>query len=337
MSLISIPTTSEKNGVVFYHITITLPLRSLSVDRRYSEFLGLVKQLCLELGISQSDFPYRLPPKDSLFSKKSTVVLTRKAGLTEFLNKVIQDRELQNRQSVHSFLQLPLKFEFTSNLFKSADGETNDTKFVIDEDASDISSGVWLSYLRNVRYGVSELSKEGNVQSKLSNREQVMKSIKPNIEKLASALTHLALSGLIDQAELRKRTTLLKEVLKQVEDGIDFKPSGQDSAENPKEMPGTFGLCLSSPFSSKLAPAEESSKTIDKSNHELLQQQQQVHRDQDAELLQLRSIIARQREIGETINQEVTEQNELLDGFSEDVERSARKLKVARHRAKGVI
>ena len=55
-------------------------------------------------------------------------------------------------------------------------------------------------------------------------------------------------------------------------------------------------------------------------NKELLQHQVQIHQNQDKELDQLRVLIARQKQIGELINAEVEEQNEMLDRFNEEVD-----------------
>ena len=79
---------------------------------------------------------------------------------------------------------------------------------------------------------------------------------------------------------------------------------------------------------------KETPETLPLNNKELLQHQVQIHQNQDKELDQLRVLIARQKQIGELINAEVEEQNEMLDRFNEEVDYTSSKIKQARRRAK---
>ena len=78
---------------------------------------------------------------------------------------------------------------------------------------------------------------------------------------------------------------------------------------------------------------KETPETLPLNNKEL-QHQVQIHQNQDKELDQLRVLIARQKQIGELINAEVEEQNEMLDRFNEEVDYTSSKIKQARRRAK---
>ena len=86
-----------------------------------------------------------------------------------------------------------------------------------------------------------------------------------------------------------------------------------------------------------LGKASETNDTLPLNNQELLQQQIQIHKNQDQELYELRKLIQRQRELGELINTEVEEHNELLDGFEHEVENAAAKVKSARLRARKIL
>lgn len=327
MSIISIPSTTVEGKVTFYQINIRLPLRSLSVQKRYSEFVDLVGALSYELGIPASEFPYPLPPKGSVFSNKNKLVVERQNRLGEFIASVIRDRDLQNRKCVHRFLQLPQNFKFTPALFK--DDSNNDTRFLIDEDDNDIDKAQWLSHLRMVRFSLAELNKDKALSSRLESREKINKYIRPNVEKLAISLVHLSKSGEIEPLELLNRTTMLREVQAEIESVLESKGEVEHKVTNGIAPRRVFARAIEGP------PAETNA-TIELNNKELLQQQQQVHKQQDQELEQLRMIIHRQKQIGETINREVEEQNELLERFSGEVDASSDKVKLARSRARKI-
>lgn len=327
MSLIGIGSSSEKDGVTYYQIEITLPLRALTVSRRYSEFVTLVDQLCEELGISSRDFLYQLPPKGSFFSSKARLVSERKYGLSEFLNAVVRDRDLQNRKPVHDFLQLPANFKFTPAMFEDGNG-SNDNKFLIDEEPQDIDSMQWLTYLRQVRAALADIPQGDDIESRKKAREQVNKYIQPNVQKLASALSHLNQNGEIDSSEFSQRTSSLREILNETE-RLVFKRESKSKKESSPHYNFTKRL-------GKKDDAKETDETLGVSNKELLQQQQQIHKDQDQEVEELRKIIAKQREIGETIGKEVEEHNEMLDRFTDEVDASSEKMKDARARAKRI-
>lgn len=329
MLVLGIGNTSEIDGVTYYQIEIKLPLRSLSVSRRYTDFVNLVGQLSDELGISPGQFPYQLPPKGSLFTSKSKLITERKYALFEFLNHLIRDRDLQNRKPVHTFLELPSNFKFSRSMFEE-DGGNDDDKFVIDESPEEIDSKLWLSYLRQVRSALSSLPQSEDIAARATARENVNKYIQPNIQKLVSSLSYLSQTGEISAAEFSKRTSSLRELLNETERLI-FRKGADSKALDQKSPHYNF----TKRSQAKDQPVE-TKNTARLSNKELLAQQQQVHKDQDQEVEQLRKIIARQREISETIGREVEEHNEILDRFNDEVEVSSEKLKDARARAKRI-
>lgn len=328
MATISINDTSLENKVTYYHISVTLPLRSISVARRYSEFVSLVENLCSEIGISQRDFPYPLPPKGGLFNNSTKIVAERKVKLTEFLSNIVRDRDLQNRDSVHKFLGLPVSFRFTPELFKENQQDESSAKFLIDDDVADINKGQWLSYLRIVRFNASDMGKGTDLASKLAARENANKFIRPNLEKLSLSLQHLSKSGAIDHGEYSKRNNMLKEIQADVEKVV------RGEAPKVSNLPESS---LRRIFAKRDdTPPEETNTTLALNNKELLQQQKLMHQQQDQELEQLRMVIGRQRQIGEAINKEVEEQNEILDRFSNEVEASSQKVQTARTRTRRI-
>lgn len=329
MSIIFIPDYLEKNGTIYYNVNIKLPLRSISVSRRYSDFVELVTTLSDDLGLGVSEFPYKLPPKTSVFSSRKSVSELRKVLLADFLDKVVRDRDLQNRPTVHKFLQLPKNFNISRDLFKEDTESVKDTRFLITDTDTDISGDQWLLYFRIVKSSISKLDRGKTLTTRAETREKVQKYVRPNLEKLARALTNLGRSGAISKNEWNSRTARLSQIQDDVESILGNREELFQEATNARLGGRVFGKPSAD-------AARETNETVGLNDRELFQQQQQIHKEQDQEVEQLRMIIARQRQIGEAINQEVEEQNEMLDRFSEEVDHSANKLQNARARAKKI-
>ncbi|ODV67859.1 hypothetical protein HYPBUDRAFT_108721 [Hyphopichia burtonii NRRL Y-1933] len=325
--VISIPDTSIlSDGVVYYHVSLKLPLRSFTITKRYSEFDELVNQLSSDLGINTSDFPYQLPPKSSIFtsSRNENVINDRKEKLSIFLNSLIRDRDLQNNSFVHNFLQLPLNFKFNDQIFRtSSNGNANNERDLIidDKSISHINQFKWLELLRLFKYTINEYSKnyDDSINSKIATRDKVNKLIKPNLSKLRLSLSKLIQNNSISNNECQRRSLLLREVENDLSNLQDKLLSHNSVIGNPRNIP------------------QETNDTISLNNNDLLQQQQQVHKNQDQEVEQLRKIIARQRQLGESINNEVSEQNSMLDSFADQVDFSSDKIRMARKKARGIL
>lgn len=330
MSIVSIPEFLDISGTIYYRVKISLPLRSISVEKRYSDFVELVKSLSGELGLSTSDFPYKLPPKSGPFGNKRKIAEQRQLRLTEFLLDIVKDRDLQNRVTVHRFLQLPKNFRFSRDLFESEDVKYNDEKFLIDDSDAAIEKDQWLTYFRVVRSSVSKLSQDKNLAAQVETREKIKKYIQPNVEKLTRSLSHLSNTGVIDKSEVTSRTTKLSQLQNDIEQTLSIHSRMErEPATNISLMGRVFGK-------PGAGVVREQESTAGLNNQQLFQQQQQIHQQQDQEIEQLRKIIARQRLMGQAINQEVEEQNEMLDRFSEEVDSSSDKLRNARTRAKKI-
>lgn len=334
--VITINDTTITNGTTYYQINIKIPLRSLTTIRRYSEFDELARSLCNTLGIDISDFPYKLPPKSSYFTKNSaSTIEERKGSLEDFLNLLVNDREIRNLAPLHDFLQLPVKFKFTSNLLNNKSDTITD---LVIADISDIDPLKWLEYSRLFRSHINKLIEkfnlESNVSAKHDIRNKVLNIVKPNLIKLKTRLVQLYNASTINETEYQRRLLLLKE--------LEHETNAMVLVIGPQAtIPGSFEQSdIKKGGSGRRVlgfQPVETEKTIPLNNQELLQQQIQIHEDQDQELNELRKIIARQKQIGMTINQEVEEQNELLDSLNEQVDSTTNKLRSARNKARNVI
>lgn len=339
--VISIPTTSvSKDNVVYYNVNIKMPLRSSSVLRRYSEFTRLVDQLCYEIGINNKDFPYKLPLKASIWSmtNKNAVVSERQIELTSFLNQLLKDKDLQNHPLVHDFLQLPASFKVTSSMFERKGKDASITELII-PDAQAIDSHKWLEYSRLFKYHINDLrdsyNTAGNISMKVDIRDKINKIIKPNLAQLSGSLTNLLNNQMIDKREYNKRQVLLESLKTDLDelfgelDALNSKNSNKQTLfSNSRRVLGGANTADN---------AKETNETLPLDNQELLQLQLQIHLQQDQDVAQLRKLIQRQKEIGQTINTEVEEQNELLDQFNEDVDKTTDRLQVARKKARNIL
>lgn len=335
--MISIPTTSTlSNGVQYYHISLKLPLRNITVIRRYSEFITLVEDLSKDLGINTKQFPYKLPPKSQFWKLKTELIELRRNALCEFLNCVVTDRELQNHPIVHQFLQIPGQFKFPPRLFANEETSYDESHLEIID--TDIDKFSWLDYLRRYRDYFSKLSSlisSYSITQKADLRSRMNSFLLPNIDRLANCLEKLKNEKQISLKEYETRKSsvdsLKSDFLVLLNHRIFSRPSSEKHVSSSNRLGRVLGA------SQDQYPLTENSKTVNLSNKELLGQQLQVHRLQDEELNELRKIIRRQREIGEVIKTEVDEQNELLDGFNEDIERTGQKLHKARQDAKRIL
>lgn len=346
VDIASIPNTSVDRDVVYYHVVIKLPLRATTVLKRYSDFLILIQKLSKDLGINIKDFPYQIPGKSlKWFTSKDVIIQERKEGFIKFLNEIIQDKDLQNHPLIHSFLELPVNFEFTASVFNNPQNGTT-SKNIHDLQISDVrqlDTIKWLELSRKFKFHIQDLiesyeSKGASILLKVSTREKINKIVRPNLLKLEEALNYNIQRKQIDQLERNKRQSIMKEIhfeltrLTQMLESSSTSKRDDLFNNNNNSTRRIFG-------GNNLQnndTAQETNDTLPLNNTELLQQQVQVHKLQDQELEQLRKIIQRQKQIGEVINIEVEEQNELLDQFNEDVEKSADKLRNARGRARKI-
>lgn len=297
MSTITIPHDIEIGGSTYYQINIKLPLRSFTIKKRYLEFQQLVLDLSRSLGIDSRDFPYELPGKRINWLNKASIVEERKVGLAEFLNNLIQDSTLQNEREVLSFLQLPSNFRFTKDMLQNNRADLDSVQ------------NNWYDVYRKLKLDILNES-SSSISEQIDIRDRISRVYQPRILDLVRAIG-------TDKEEALKK----KQLVSQLQESIDNL------------------LVQKVPRSKRVlgGAVKETPETLPLNNKELLQHQVQIHQNQDKELDQLRVLIARQKQIGELINAEVEEQNEMLDRFNEEVDYTSSKIKQARRRAKKIL
>jgi len=104
---------------------------------------------------------------------------------------------------------------------------------------------------------------------------------------------------------------------------VSSSPKKNGSYTMPGSFPATRGGRVLG------GPSKETDRTRDKDNKEVLQLQQQVMQGQDMDVEELGKVVRRLKELGFAINEEVTEQTQLLDMLDQDVDRVGGKIGVA--------
>ena len=332
--------------VVRYNILVATPASKQIISHRYSDFVDLQSSLRRELGIAS---PGALPPKRNtswIFGPKelSTVELgERRRGLERWLKGVITDKDYRFAQSksIRTFL-------------------TPDKDDLAATPVEFVSSASWLTthtaLLAHVRTTHALFAKRDALKSKQdSNYHQInsegrksLVDLLLQLQKLTIGLKELASSGMVE-GELRRREGLVLALQDEVENLGRLANATAPSSSTPRstttpsarlprgqqEAPSADRNALlagSKPTGRVLgagaaSSSKETSITRALDNSGLLQLQQTYVTEQDTKLDALTVSLRRQRELGEMISRELTEQGELLDGLDADVDRVSGKLK----------
>lgn len=142
-------------------------------------------------------------------------------------------------------------------------------------------------------------------------------------------------SGKLADGEIRRRKDLIANAKKEKE-GLDnllsamAQKSKLDSAV--ASLQEKQNLVGTKPKPGGRILGKETAETKELDNSGVLQLQKQKMADQDMDVEELRKIVARQRELGISINQELEVQNEMLRMVDEDVDRVQGKINIARKR-----
>lgn len=349
---ISIPNTSISSTpkpYTLYNITLRLPLRSFIVQKRYSEFVLLHSTLTSQAGA----LPPAILPQKVWFSRTvSSPELTeeRRKGLEAYLqtiNKAINQR-WQNTSAWRTFLNLPSNTSSRSSL--------NSTLHVTGHGAQITDPVVWLDQYRELK------SQLHDARLNLTRRDQatVAKSqheagseAKKYLVRAGSTLSALeqGLKNLSSDAwggeklregELRRRKDLLASVRREKE-GLESLLSAMitkshvdqtvAAAQEKAQLTGSSKTHQNNgkPTGGRVL-GRETDRTRVLDNQGVLQLQKQLMEEQDEDVMVLAQAVARQKELGMAIHQELKVQNEMLGMLDEDVDRVQGKVDVAQKR-----
>lgn len=311
------------------------------IRKRFSDFINLKQQMQNEL--SQTDFPYELPSRQyGFWSKQQSishdVIQERSVKLSKFLYDILNDsfdNKWRNTQTLARFLHIPRKWEsLTSRTYRS------DPVKLTDDD----NTQSWTTVYRDGKNDLEECKKLAS-----SDRTKRLIQLRLKINHLERALeTSDTSNATLEKNEILKRKNLLS-LLKKDVNAFSLQPS-YSSASNDSD----FNTLTDNRFPNIVHNASENSldgvnnsvrypvgrrrlgeteETAQYNNKELLTLHKDKIKDQDQELLTLHKAILRQKDISIQMNQELSQQNEALDAFSDDINMTANKLKSATRRA----
>ncbi|KAK4179011.1 putative vacuolar morphogenesis protein 7 [Triangularia setosa] len=374
---ISIPTTSiskPASGKPFtlYNITLRLPLRTLIIQKRYSEFEALHTTLHSLVGAYP---PEPLPEKS--WWRTSTAnsperTEERRAGLERYLRAIAEppDRRWRDTPAWRTFLGLPAGSSTQSASGVSVEGRIPAIGLREANLAAASDPGTWLDLHRELKTSLHEARvalgrRDGALEN--SARVEAGSAAKRALIKAGNLIGSLS-DGLrvmkedgnkLGEGELRRRRDLLA-AARVERDGLDklsssFAVAGGGAAAgamgrhqgvasaseraalmgNSDGGPSSIGIVRSSMGRRVLgAPLPETERTRELDNEGVLQLQRDTMSEQDQEVEALAKIIRRQKEMGLAINDEVNRHIDMLDRLNDDVDVVGRKLGVAKDRVK---
>ncbi|KAG0655312.1 hypothetical protein C6P45_003130 [Maudiozyma exigua] len=311
------------------------------IHKRFSDFINLRQGMINELG-NNSEFPYELPNKQfSLWNNKQTnissdVIEERKVKLAKFLYDMLNDSfdsKWRNTDTVAKFLNIPKRW----NSMASTGSSHAINTFETGEDENN-----WLSTFRDCK---NDLQMSKKLTSGERTRKLIQLRLKINhLEKLLNSKDEEEL----EKSELERRQNLLK-VLKQDINELSLQPSYQNESDPQlNNIPTSYtdtsnftnrAMNDTTTINSGIRPQVgrrrlgETEVTAQLNNQQLLSMHKDTMKVQDQELMDLHKIIQKQKAMSIQMNQELSEQNEMLDIFSNDIDQTANKLKTATRRA----
>ncbi|MCJ1397980.1 hypothetical protein MMC11_001176 [Xylographa trunciseda] len=352
---ISIPTTQLSTNPkphTTYTISLRLPLRSFTLQKRFSDFLTLHSQLTSQASAA----PPISPPPKSYFSNTThnpALAESRRVALEKYLQTIgsCPDARWRDTSAWRAFLNLPSSVSAKSSVASNLHGTI-----------SSAASGpvtdpvVWLDTHRELKAQLHEARLQitrrdqaaGNTQAQHEASAQAKKSLVKAGGTIATLAEGLQKSGdewgsqKLGEGEVRRRKDLVaaarreKESLEGLLNAMVAKAQ-VDAAMADKGALLGMGAAATNGAGKKAVGSgrvlgKETARTRELDNAGVLQLQQQMMMEQDEDVSVLAAAVRRQRELGEQINQELVVQNEMLGMLDEDVTRVAGKVEVARKR-----
>ncbi|SCU88290.1 LANO_0D01662g1_1 [Lachancea nothofagi CBS 11611] len=329
-----------KQSYALYRIDLSLTREGSKTStyqafRRFSEFVKLKQNLEQEMG---SELPYELPPRQfNRWLKPSgscdpDVIEKRKKELSNFLHDLLNDSfdtRWKRSPYVCHFLQIPSNWEELN--FRTRTQSRDPLADFSEEGLERLADAQkWLEELRNCKIIFAEASRDPTSWNKVSVQLRLRTQ---NLEKF---LKIIEAEQLVGASEIQRRRNLLGGLKNELNERVMAARSGafqvvdQDNQElfsgaEPEQQKPLAGRKIG-----------ETNQTLKLNNQELLQLHKDTTQSQDLELEQLRKIILNQKELSLTMNQELTQQNELLDLMSGEVDSTANKLRMANRNAKRI-
>ena len=331
-----------------YEISITTPMRTWQMWRRYSEFVELHDEL---MKACSAPPPSELPGKH-IWSLKSSfhneaLIAERKTGLETYLRTIVASKDPQWRDTpaFRQFLGIPVTKYQEAQASKAGLGPVFSTASWIEEhnDLQTLVREVKASLNKRDSLwdvGDTRASSSANIHAK-----RRLADLVDRVGSLAKGLQSLSEAGL-SQGELQRRTDMVTKLQDECEQlgkivaiarNPNRQPRASTSADATTSNNNARTSLLSGPLSRPIARVfgapqpvpEETVETRPLDDRGLIQLQKQKIVDQDTHLNNLSAILQRQMHIGLAISTEIEEQNKILDEMTDDVDRVTGKIKKA--------
>ncbi|SMR44320.1 unnamed protein product [Zymoseptoria tritici ST99CH_3D1] len=364
---ISIPSAStatptEGKPYTQYNISLQLPLRKHDIKKRYNDFVQLHETLTSQ---TQQAPPAPLPAKSWLRRTVNNEALTeeRRKGLEKYLQSIIASEDPRWRSSTawRSFLNLPSTTQSTK---ANGSGRPGSSSAIVDPNQWLDVHGELKSQIQTARQQLKQREAATTAQAQHSLSAEAKASLvraATSIAQLDDGLKSITSASRGDDGgwggskklgdgELRRRRDLLGAAKKEVE-GLEgvlrsmaTKSAAATSSANTSAAATAGdkealwrGTSAAKPSGRVLGgPMKETERTRELDNSGVLQLQKQVMQEQDEDVLSLGKTVAKLKDMGIMINEELAIQNEMLGLVGEDVDRVQGKIDVARNRIKKI-
>ncbi|CAZ82021.1 unnamed protein product [Tuber melanosporum] len=362
---ISIPTTSLATSPgkphTVYHILLRLPLRSITVKKRYNDFVELHSRLTDTVG---SVPPKPLPPK-SYFSRtvgNPAMTEERRDGLEKYLLGILHSGDPRWRDSPawRTFLNLPANWSAGSSAASSV-SLVGYTPGIGGGGGPITDPTLWLDTHRELKTLLHDarmyLSKRDQAGS-AGEQHEASAGAKRCLVKVGSLITALD-NGLKEvgnggrgnngwgagkegkellDGEIRRRKDLVSSARKE-RDGLESLANSLASkraAQNSSvaAMAADKNALFTGASASKNtfgggrvlgAPLPETERTRELDNRGVLQLNDQYMREQDRVVEGMLKNVGRMKEIGVAIGEEIDLQNKMLEDLDRDVDKPSAK------------
>ena len=366
---ISIPTTklsADATPYTLYNISIQLPLRPVTISKRYSDFTTLHSALTSQA--SSTPPPAPLPGKSWFTRTTSSPALTeqRRHGLETYLQAInnAEDDRWRNTSAWRTFLNLPSSTNSSRSNLKSSvsnRGITTDPMLWLEQhkELKHQLHDARLALTRRDQAQAVQAQHEASAQAKkcLVRAGTMIAALDKGLEGMSGKTGKSALG----EGEVRRRRDLVGMARKERE-GLESLASAMASKaaldrsvmeqaagkEEGKKGGGgggggggdLFGAAKGRHGAAAATGGggggrvlgKETDKTRALDNQGVVQLQKQLMQEQDQDVEVLAQAVRRQKELGVQIQEELEVQKDLLTLVGEDVDRVEGKLGVARKR-----
>ncbi|RMY63481.1 hypothetical protein D0863_10512 [Hortaea werneckii] len=371
----STATPAEGKPFTQYHVVLQLPLRKHEIKKRYTDFTNLHDALVSQTNqappapLPPKSWLRRTVNNESLTEE-------RRQGLEKYLKSIVETDDARWRSSSawRSFLNLPSGTSTLSTNGSLVGGTTSQKQQQGIADPNqwldvhrDLKTQIQLARQQLKQREAAMTAQQqhslaAEAKASLVRAATSIAQLDDGLRRISSASTGDEAgwggSSKLGEGEIRRRRDLLGAARKEVE-GLEgvlrsqaSKSAAGTSSSSSAANPQTAGAVASAGDKDALwkgtsagqkpkgrvlgGPLKETERTRELDNTEVLQQQQQIMEEQEEDVLTLGKTVAKLKDMGILINEELEVQNAMLGMVEEDAGRVQGKIDVARSRIKKI-